>query len=404
MELKIKNVFYLKDKSAKNKTRINLFVTSDNGLREKVSTGISINPNEWDQDKQKSSNKAINDKLKTFIDIIETYEIDIRFKNEREFDFYELKQLLFSSQPEKQEKIVANDLFYSYIDQYYELHKNVKAYNTIKKYKSLQKFFETHFPKLRAKQINNEFAINLKAYYLEKKFLNNTISKNFQLIRVVLTWLFDTGKLQEFSLKKFSHGADGKVEEVVLELEELKRIEELNLSNKPNLESIRDYFLLASYTGTDWCDLHLLNKKNLKINSSNHKYFKFNRAKTERKSIISSPPCSLETEKILDKYKWKLEFISYDKSLQHLKTVCKLAKIDQEITLTSYSGSQKIFETRPKYDWVGWKSGRRSFITGKLLDKTSTEAVAYAVGHTKTSTTQKYHHASPDHMIDLFYK
>ncbi len=404
MELKTKASFYLRDKLAKNKTSIILYITNDNSLREKISTGLSIKPSEWFQDKQKATSKAINDKLKGFIDIIDAYEIDIRYKNEREFDFFELKQLLFADEPAKLEKSVPNDLFYTYIDQYYELHKNIKAPNTIKKYKTLEKFFKTHFPKLRAKQINNEFAINLKAYYLEKKFLNNTISKNFQLIRVVLTWLFDTGKLQEFSLKKFSHGADGKVEEVVLELEELKRIEELNLSNKPNLESIRDYFLLASYTGTDWCDLHHLNKKNLKINSSNHKYFEFNRAKTERKSIISSPPCSLETEKILDKYKWKLEFISYDKSLQHLKTVCKLAKIDEAITLTSYSGSQKVSETRPKYGWVGWKSGRRSFITGKLLDKTSTEAVAYAVGHTKTSTTQKYHHASPDHMIDLFYK
>ncbi len=82
---------------------------------------------------------------------------------------------------------------------------------------------------------------------------------------------------------------------------------------------------------------------------------------------------------LIDKYYWKLEFISYDKSLVHLKKVCALAKIDEEVTLKSQSGSQVITETRTKYDWVGWKFGRKTFNTGKLLDKASTEAVAFAV-------------------------
>lgn len=51
-----------------------------------------------------------------------------------------------------------------------------------------------------------------------------------------------------------------------------------------------------------------------------------------------------------------------------------------------------------------WYPGRRMFITGKLLNKASTEAVAFVVGHTKTSTTAKYHHASPDQMVELLYK
>ena len=404
MNFKLKTAFYLRDKNAKKKTSLILALTYDEGQRERFSCGISLSPKDWNEEKQTSTDKSVKEKIASINQIIENYEIDFRFKNERDFDFVELKNLLFNENPQKIEQTKSTDLFCTYIGEYYELHKNVKAPNTIKKYKTLEKFFKTHYPKLRANQINNEFATNLKAYYLKQKFLNNTISKNFQLIRVVLTWLFETNKLNEFSLKKFSHGADEKVEEVVLEFEELEKIAQLDLSDKPHLESIRDYFLLASYTGTDWCDLHHLNKKNLHTTSGGKKYFVFNRAKTEKKAIISHPPCSLESEKILDKYKWKLEFISYDKSLQHLKTVCALAEINEEITLKSQSGSQVITETRPKYDWVGWKSGRRTFITGKLLDKASTEAVAFAVGHKKTSTTAKYHHASPDQMVELLYK
>ena len=107
---------------------------------------------------------------------------------------------------------------------------------------------------------------------------------------------------------------------------------------------------------------------------------------------------------MIDKYYWKLEFISYDKSLYHLKKIYELAKIDEEVTLRSKSGSQVITETRPKYDCVGWKSGRRTFITGKLLNKAPTEAVAFAVGHTKKSSTAKYHHVSLDRMVELLCK
>jgi hypothetical protein len=53
---------------------------------------------------------------------------------------------------------------------------------------------------------------------------------------------------------------------------------------------------------------------------------------------------------LIDKYYWKLEFISYDKSLYHLKKIYELAKIDKEVTLRGKSGSQVITETRPKYD------------------------------------------------------
>lgn len=405
MELKINAIFYLRDKQAKNKTSIVLYLTNDNSLREKISTGLSIKPIEWNQLKQKSKSVEINNRLKEILDIIEEYEIDIRYKNERDFDYLELKKLILSGSPRKFENSAQSDLFSSYINQYYELHKNVKAFNTIKKYPTLKRFFESNYPNLRAKDINNEFANNLKATYLKKKLLNNTINKNFQLIRVVLTWLFDTNKLPKFPLDSFRHSADEKVDDVFLEAIELEKIIKLDLSEKPNLERIKDQFLLASYTGTDWCDLHHLNKKNLNITKNDKKkYFRFNRAKTEKKAIYSNPPCDLETEKILDKYNWELEFISYDKSLQHLKTVCKLAKIDEKITLKSYSGSQLIEETRPKYNWIGWKSGRRTFITNKLLDKKQSEAVLFAVGQTKHSTLTKYQKASADHMVELLDK
>jgi hypothetical protein len=66
MELKIRTSIHLRDRNAKNKTSLVIYITSDKGLREKVSTGISIKPSEWIHEKQKSTNKAVNDKLNEF--------------------------------------------------------------------------------------------------------------------------------------------------------------------------------------------------------------------------------------------------------------------------------------------------------------------------------------------------
>lgn len=401
MELKIKTSIHLRDKNAKNSTSLFLFITNENGIREKVSTGLSIKPSEWIQEKQKSTNKAINDKLNEFREIIEKYDIDHRYVNIKDFDINDLKILLFENDPNKENKAVTNDLFSSYIKQYYELHKLVKAENTIKKYKTLQNFFELHYPKLRAKEINNAFAENLKAFCLSNQEMNNTLNKRFQLIRVVLKWLFENNKLKPFMLDKFAHGKDEKIEAIALLPNEIDAIAKVDLSTKPHLESVRDIFVLTCLTGVDWADISKLNKENLYKSANGNKYFEFSRTKTENKDIISRPPCNKQVEDILKKYKWNLKFKSYQKSLEQLKEVCALAGLKESITLTSKSGNQRMKETRPKYEWIAWKTGRRSFITNFLLQKKPTEAVAVAVGHVKIATTARYQHAKAEHMVDL---
>lgn len=401
MELKIRTSIHLRDKNAKSKTSLVLYITSDKGLREKVSTGISIKPSEWIQDKQKSTNKAVNDKLNEFRNIIEKYDIEHRYLNVSDFNINDLKVLLFENEPEKENKALSADLFSNYIKQYYELHKLVKAENTIKKYKTLQRFFEQHYPNLRAKDINNAFAEKLKAFCLTKKEMNNTLNKRFQLIRVVLKWLFDNNKLKPFMLDKFAHGKDEKIEAIALLPHEIEAIEKVDLSDHTHLESVRDIFVVTCYTGVDWADITKLNKQNLYKSANGNKYFEFQRTKTENKDIFSRPPCNAQVEAILKKYKWNLKLKSYQRSLDQLKEVCKIAGLTEKVTITSKSGNQRLKETKPKHDWVAWKTGRRSFITNFLLQKKPTEAVAVAVGHVKLATTAKYQHAKPEHMVDL---
>ena len=104
----------------------------------------------------------------------------------------------------------------------------------------------------------------------------------------------------------------------------------------------------------------------------------------------------------MNKRNWKFDFISYDKSLQNLKKVCKTVGFKEQITLFSKSGNKKISNTKEKHEFISWKTARRSFISNALKERKQLEMVMSTVGHTKPSTTLIYQHLSAGDMIDGF--
>jgi site-specific recombinase XerD len=115
---------------------------------------------------------------------------------------------------------------------------------------------------------------------------------------------------------------------------------------------------------------------------------------------MSYPPCNDIVFEILNKRNWKFDFISYDKSLEHLKTLCKTIGFKEKITLVRKSGNIKISTTKEKHEWIAWKTARRSNITNLMMDGKQIEMVMSAVGHKKSSTTAKYQHQHAGLMVD----
>jgi len=339
----------------------------------------------------------VNKLLRTIDGKVEMYDNECEITG-KEIDLLELADLIKGdtiTTPKKRK------LFTDYIHMYYENHKQLKAHNTIKKYVTLKAFFMQYGPETTLQDLNGNFAVKLKKYCLDKGEMNNTISKRFQLIRVVLKWCEEMKYIKDLNYKHFSHPQTDKIEAVILTEKEIQKIAGIDLTNKSNLESVRDLFLIACNTGVDFTDLPQLNKTNLNFSPKGNKYFQIQRSKTADKNLYSFPPCNFEVERLLNKWNWNFQFISYDKSLQHLKTVCRLAGLNELHTLTSKSGKRNVSKTKPKYDWIAWKTARRSFITNRMSEGKQTELVASAVGHSKTSTTAKYQHLKPAYMVDL---
>lgn len=414
MTNELKTYYFLRDKEAKKKTSI-LCLVSLGSERKKLSTGLSIAPNFWDAKLERANQgKEVNELLKRIDEEIGEYNYKVRLGKLKP-TLEDAKELINTATGNTEQIKPTKEnprAFIKYIQMYIDVKQNLLAYNTLKKYNSLIRFLENGYKigdnvykpyskGITIDEINSEWAIKLRAYCLANRELNNTISKRFQIIRTVLTFAEDMKYINDVNLKYFTHEQDSKIEAVTLTEEEILKIS--NLECTPEDANIRDMFLLLVYTGADFVDLKKLNKKNLHTTNEGRKYWKFLRQKTDKKEIYSFPECTQECEDLLNKRDWKFKFISYDKSLFHLKRICENAEINEPITLKSKSGTRVIETTKPKWDWIGFKTARRTSITSDLqVNKEAIEFTAFKHGHSKIATTQKYQHLDADKMVNQY--
>lgn len=145
------------------------------------------------------------------------------------------------------------------------------------------------------------------------------------------------------------------------------------------------YFLFQCFTGQRFSDIAEIKRDDIKNNSWYlHTY--------KTKDIIEIPLTELALE-ILDKYKANekpLPIISHQKTNQLLKEVCKLAGIDEPITIVRYRGNQRIEINKPKYEFISTHTARRTFVTLSLEKGMKAETIMEITGHKNYKTFKKY--------------
>ena len=73
-----------------------------------------------------------------------------------------------------------------------------------------------------------------------------------------------------------------------------------------------------------------------------------------------------------------------------LKTLCKLAGIDQEERITTYKGNERIDEIKKKWELVGTHTGRRTFIVNALSRGIPPNIVMKWTGHSDYKAMKPY--------------
>lgn len=102
-------------------------------------------------------------------------------------------------------------------------------------------------------------------------------------------------------------------------------------------------------------------------------------------------------KEILEKYKDEkfpgglaLPVISNQKMNKYLKDLCELCEINEPITQTYYKATQRVEETKPKYEYIGTHAGRRTFICFALSSGIPPQVVMKWTGHSDYKAMKPY--------------
>jgi integrase len=233
--------------------------------------------------------------------------------------------------------------------------------------------------------MNQTFYEKFTAYLMQDlKHSNNTIGKYISSLKTFLHWAVDHNYNTNNDFIKFKVYND-KTDIVVLTEKELMLIYGLDLSEQPSLVKVRDVFLFQCFTGQRFSDIENLKRDDIKNDSwFLHTY--------KTKDIIEIPLTPLAKE-ILNRYKSDdkpLPVISHQKTNNFIKDVCKLAKINESITLVKYRGSERIETIKPKYEFITTHTARRTFVTLSLEKGMKADTIMEITGHTSYKTFRKY--------------
>lgn len=257
------------------------------------------------------------------------------------------------------------------------------AINNIQKYKATEKHLIS-FAKQEGKvdyqfsEINIDFYNKFVLYMQKLEFTQNTVGKH---IRVLKTMLNDATDIH-IDMKDFRVFTED-VDNVYLNEDELKKMKNIDLSNIPHLDKVRDAFLILSWTGCRYSDLDKLNESNIEGNN-----FIFRQQKTNTKVVIPIHPVVVE---ILKKYNFQMPRpISNQRFNEYIKEVSEKAEFNSMVQITRTIGGKPTTEIVKKSQLISSHTGRRSFCTNMYKQGLPTIMIMSISGHKSEKNFLRY--------------
>jgi integrase len=383
--------YYLDNRSNRSEKNIILYIRGL-GKTIKLNTRESINPTQWDNQKQiakrnyvghpelNSLLNSIKEKVKSKIRLLSIENDTITFAMIKD----EIEQLFTGSRP-----VDAKKVFFESYEKFLKVKENDKRFRTIQKYRTLfehLKNFESekHF-QISFDNFNLDFYERFTSFLMnDLHHSNNTIGKYVSCLKTFMQWASDQKLHSSTDFRKFKTPND-KTDIIVLTETELMSLFNLDLTKNKTLEKVRDVFCFQCFTGQRFSDIETLKWDDIKNDSwFLHTY--------KTKDIIEIPLSPIAKE-ILKRYKSDpkpLPVISHQKTNNYLKEICRLAKVDEPTTIVRYRGAERIERNEPKYNLVTTHTARRTFVTLSLKKGMRPETIMEITGHTSYKTFKKY--------------
>jgi integrase len=404
-----------------------LFLIVDHDKVARVKTEHMIYPIQWDFDRQLKKDKLagapeFNKKLQELKDdILLKYQNII--KAQPDLPFSQVAQALRVYGKTKEIPFLNNNKdFFQVLDEFILSMEGEVAPGTIKKFntlkKSLQEFGRVNkkYETLSFSMIDHVFKDAFTKYLRNQTprgrqktrpeheqygLLNDTIGKYIECLKTFLKWSEERNYNHNDTYKEFSNftKANRKRKKqghdiVTLTLQELKHLYTFDFSTSKDLTSqqqktydhVRDLFCFGAYTGQRWSDIERLDK--LEIHGD---IWTFTAFKTKKETEIDLIGYAAPALDILKKYDYQLPKISLQKFNLYLKEAAKVAGIDTQIKIRRYSGDREIEISKPKHDFLGSHTARKTCVSILLNNyNMNVTHVLQITGHSDLKTLQKY--------------
>ncbi len=319
---------------------------------------------------------------------------EIKNKVSRIFQYFEFNEIEFTKDKflnkfdDKTLKLKL-DFFEGY-DEYLDEIKYDFSHNTIKNKKSFKNkmldFQDEMKYKITYDSIDVNFENKLKKYFFDKKkHLNSHYNTILKEVKAFMNWSIDKEYHNNYNHLRFKKLFD-EIEVIYLEGKELEILYTYDFK-KNYLNRARDLFCFMCFTSIRVKDL--LSLKNHNFSDTHLTLFIGKNKKNAHRILLSEP-----VKAILNKYKGTkyepLPLISDVKLNLYIKECCEVAGINQEMTITRFSGNRRIDKKYKKSDLITNHIGRKTFITQSLIRGMSEIETRKISNHKTEKSFKKY--------------
>lgn len=177
------------------------------------------------------------------------------------------------------------------------------------------------------------------------------MGKYFTKIKKIMGVAMERGLHKNEAFRKFKIEKKPGTEPIYLTKEEVLKIRDLDLSDLPHLDRERDRFLLSVFWLLRFGESTQI-RETLIYQSNGKEYIRTSRLKKGKDSVN---PVDYASKEILKKWNFNFSEDTNQEANRKIKTICRMAGIDQEI-----SNGKKI---APKYKFVTTHTARRTGAT-----------------------------------------
>lgn len=214
----------------------------------------------------------------------------------------------------------------------------------------------------------------------------NTINNRMKTLKSMLQVAVNEDLIPFNAFKKFKKVLyTEESDSVVFTKEELKALQDLDLSDNPKWDLIRDQYLLYVWSGVRKGDLENL----IRVMTPGAKTYAFRTNKTGERCEI---PAFETLKQIAAKYNYQFPKPVLDTTVQkEIKRICQLIpSMHQPVEKKYTKGGKEVREIKKKYEMVMIHTARRTLATLLADHGLPYHQIMKITGHKKLTTLQRY--------------